>query len=374
MKKCLLLLACLMGLVKGVEAQTTVVDSFLCDNVWRSYRLYVPASYTPANQSPVVLNMHGLGSNAFEQQYYSNFMPIADTAGFLMVYPQGLSAQGTTYWNVGIPLTPPTNDVKFLSALIDTISRHYTVDRYRVYATGMSMGGYMSHYLALNLGYRIAAIASVTGTIYPGVYSSAAPGRAVPMMQIHGTADSTVPYNGSGLGIAIDTLVRFWVQNDGCNPAPVVTPVPNVNTADGCTATHYVYNGGTNGATCEFYKITGGAHTWPGAPVSIGVTNQDFNASTEIWRFFRQYRLSQFVGISPINERDALVFYPNPCRNELTIKNGSTTAHLTVLDITGKVWRQNSGRSIDMSGLVPGIYWVRYEDGRQAVTEKIIRE
>lgn len=337
-------------------AQTTVIDSFQSDGVWRSYRLYVPANYNATAQHPLILNMHGLGSNSFEQQYYSNFMPIADTAQFLMAYPQGLSVNGTAYWNVGIPLTPQTNDVKFLSALIDTLSKRYVVDAQRVFATGMSMGGYMSHYLALKLNNKIAAIASVTGTMDPSVYATASPGRAVPMMQIHGTADPTVPYTGNSTGINIDTLVAFWVRNNQCSPTPIYSTVPDVNTMDGCTAEHYVWTGGRHGSTCEFYKIIGGGHTWPGAPVAIGVTNQDFNASAEIWRFFRGYKLNQFLAVNNVIKEDALVVWPNPCKN---ILNVVTEAAVTISDIGGKVLLNTCGPQVNVSGLPAGNYIIK---------------
>ena len=373
MKKGLLFtLLALLICSKGFS-QTTVIDSFQCDGVWRSYRLYIPANYSSGGARPLILNMHGLGSNALEQQVYSNFMPIADTAGFLMAYPQGLSSSGTTYWNVGIPLTPNTNDVKFLSALIDTISNHYTVNHYKVYATGMSMGGYMSHYLALNLNNRIAAIASVAGTMFSSVYNTANPGRAVPMMQMHGTADSTVPYNGNIVGIPIDTLVKFWVRNNGCNPVPVHTSLPDINTADQSTATHDVYTNSTNGATCEFYKIQGGAHTWPGSPINIGITNQDFNASTEIWRFFRGFQLNQFVGIPSTVMNENPAFYPNPCSNTL-YRNSSVKGAVTIMDIAGKMLISSTDPVINTAQLSPGMYVIEYSLNGHLKREKLLKQ
>ena len=121
-------------------------------------------------------------------------------------------------------------------------------------------------------------------------YSSCVPSRVVPVMQIQGTADKTVPYLGSNLMLPIDTLVNFWVKKNKCTLKPVVDTVPDVNKADSCKAIHYLYKDGSQGATCEFYKIVGGGHTWPGAPYKIGVTNQDFNASEKIWLFFTNHK------------------------------------------------------------------------------------
>jgi polyhydroxybutyrate depolymerase len=375
MKKHLALLLLLLITVTATFAQTTVIDSFRHSGNWRSYRLYIPASYTPGTAAPFILNMHGLGSNATEQQGYSNFAPIADTAGFLMAYPQGLTAQGLTYWNVGIPLTPNTDDVGFLSALIDTVARRYRIDLHRVYATGMSMGGYMSHYLALRLNNRITAIASVTGTMYSGVYARATPGRPVPMMQIHGTADSTVPYDGNAIGIPIDTLVRFWVRNNRCSSIPIITNLPNTNPADAdaSTVAHYLYTSGTNGATCEFYKIEGGGHTWPGSPYLIGVTNQDFNASAEIWRFFREYRLNQFVNITPPLRSLGTGFHPNPCTANIYLNN-SIKSTVTITDLAGRTVISATTSTIATGLLAPGLYFVHYKRDGKAISEQLIKQ
>ncbi len=112
---------------------------------------------------------------------------VADTAGIVVVYPNGIDET----WNVSS--TTGTDDVGFISALIDTVDYQYSIDLNRVFATGMSMGGFMSYRLACELSERIAAIASVTGlqAFYP-----CNPNRPVPILQFHGTADPVVPYAG----------------------------------------------------------------------------------------------------------------------------------------------------------------------------------
>src|SRR5436189_976215 len=127
-KKCLQVFAAMLCFMSSTIAQTTLVDSFMVDGIYRSYRFYIPVNLTQPTR-PLILNMHGLGSNAFEQQYYSNFMPIADTAGFYIVMPEGTSFNGSNFWNVGFPGTPAVNDVKFLSTLIDTLAKRYPIDK-----------------------------------------------------------------------------------------------------------------------------------------------------------------------------------------------------------------------------------------------------
>lgn len=277
-----------------VSGQTTIQGSFDHDSITRNYLLYVPAAYSHATSVPLVINLHGYGSNAMEQMFYSNFMPVADTAGFLVVHPNGtLDQNSSTHWNAfGLAYV---DDIGFLSALIDTLAVSYSINKDRVYSTGMSNGGFMSYSLACFLSSRIAAIASVTGTMTQNILSACNPSRQVPVMQIHGTADASVPYTGNSLFASVQNIIDFWVSQNGCSTTPVVTQVPDIDTTDGCTAVHYLYPDGFNGTTVELYKIDDGGHTWPGAPVTIGVTNMDFNASAEIWRFFRQYDINGLI-------------------------------------------------------------------------------
>ena len=240
----------------------------------------------------------------------------------------------------------------------------------------MSNGGYMAHLLGIQLNNRIAAIASVAGTIVPNVYPTAMPGRAVPAMQVHGTADPTVPYAGSALGIPIDTLMKFWVRNNGCNPVPVQTAVPNTNTGDGCTADHFVWSGGHNGATVELYRVNGGEHSWPGSPPVLGVTNQDFSASKEIWRFFSQYRLNQFTSVNalPAAQAGLLQVWPNPAQSRLYVAAGTAGGKFAISDITGKVLLRTAEQDIDISGLPAGMYMLQYTGSMQTGVAKFIKE
>lgn len=352
----------------------TILDSIKSNNIMRKFRLYVPNSYTGSQAVPLILNLHGYTSNSSQQQPYSNFMPIADTAKFLMVYPDGKAPLGQQYWNAGFGGTE--NDVLFMNDLIDSLDVNYNIDLNSVYSCGMSNGGIMSYYLACNLPNRIAAVASVTGSML-NVWSTCAPTRPFPVMEIHGTNDGTVPYNGDGTFAPIDSVVKKWRIHNNCNVAPITFSVPNISTTDNSTAVNYKYINGNMGATVELYKVTGGGHAWPGAFPVIANTNQDFNASVEIWRFFRQYKLSQFIPGLGFNEnslKNNIKVYPNPATEKINVES-ALEIKLTITDLVGKIIIAESAvNSINVSALTPGIYFLNIKSGNEQSVVKFIKD
>mgnify|MGYP006126415013 CR=1 FL=1 len=293
MKKILLLFIIIPYL--GISQEVTV-ESFLYDGLERSYRKYVPSSYSESNPVPLVLNLHGYSSNADEQMIYSDFYNIAETEGFILIHPEGtIDDSGFQFWNSGN--ISEVDDVGFLSALIDQIALEYNINLNRVYSMGMSNGGFMSYQLSCELSDKIAAIASVTGSMSTNQITSCNPDNPVPVMQMHGTSDPIVLYNGS-LGIEpIDDVISFWVDFNNCNTIPTINNLPDITLIDFCTVEHYIYNNGINGSSVELYKIINGGHTWPGAafPIVGNNTNQDFNASEKIWEFFNKYDINGLV-------------------------------------------------------------------------------
>ncbi|HKL02579.1 MAG TPA: PHB depolymerase family esterase, partial [Cryomorphaceae bacterium] len=279
---------CLLTCAHLAMAQSTV-HTISHNGIEREYRLYVPEIYSGDEPVPLVFNLHGYGSNAIQQEFYGNFRPLADTANFILVHPEGLNdAGGSQFWNAfGLP---GIDDVGFVAAMIDTLSAAYNIDSQCVYSTGMSNGGFMSFELACILSDRVAAVASVTGSMAENRLAACNPEFARPTMQIHGTEDATVPYAGTAEFASIPEVVDFWVELNECNETPEISNIPDNDPSDGTTTERFVYEGGTNGNTVEHFKVENGGHTWPGAFVDIGVTSHDFDASIEIWRFFRQHK------------------------------------------------------------------------------------
>lgn len=365
MKKIYLLLT--IALLTGeMFSQTTINGSISHTTGTRTYQLYVPAIYDGSTAVPLVLNLHGYGSSNTQQMFYGNFKPIADTANFLILAPQGLNDNtGTAHWNAN--WGTGVDDVGFLSALIDSISAEYNVNADRVYSTGMSNGGFMSFTLAGELSDKIAAVASVTGTMSILQIPNNTVTRPMPIMQIHGTADPTVNYNGDQYFLSVDSVLNYWVAHNNCSATPVITPVPDINTGDGCTAERLDYLGGDNGAEVVHYKITNGEHTWPGAGFTIGVTNQDFDASTEIWKFFSKYERSFLVSVTEQSGGNWVkLINQNPTHGNLLFEvNSDNEVMLQVYSVNGALAFNKSvtGQqvcSLDLTAYRNGLYFVKF--------------
>lgn len=373
----LLLFAFALLFCGSVKAQQTITDSILHDGMYRQYILYVPAIYTPGTAVPLIFNFHGYTSFADQQMFYANFRPIADTANFLLVHPQGtLDQSNQPYWNSGWGGT--VDDVSFTEALIDSLSAQYSVNQDRVYSTGMSNGGFMSYTLACELSYRIAAIASVTGSMNAFQSLSCNPQHPMPVMQIHGTADAAVPYLGSATIASNQDVLDYWVNTNVCDLTPIQTEVPDINLTDGCTATHFRYTNGNNGVEVEHYRINGGAHTWPSAPIVIGITSYDVHACKEIWRFFSQYDINgRILGLQEADPTQFAV-YPNPAHDLLTLENssGQVIRSISVVDLNGQALLKPAAdvQSIDVSTLAPGVYFLKIETDKKSFIHKFIRE
>lgn len=360
--------------------QQTIYDTITHGGLQRAFILYVPASYNAGNPAPLVFNFHGYTSNSQEQMFYGDFRPIADTAGFLLVHPMGtLDGSNEPYWNSGWGGT--VDDIGFTSALIDTLAANYSVNLDRVFSTGMSNGGFMSYTLACSLSNRIAAIASVTGTMNANQSASCNAQHPMPVLEIHGTADGTVPYNGNAYMSSIPNAMNYWVNFNQCTVAPQFTAVPNTNTTDGCTAEHYLYSNGTNGVDVEHYKIISGGHTWPGAPIAFGVTNYDIQASTKIWQFFMKYDINGKIGTNSIDDltTENLTISPNPVSSTLEISGveGDTwIKNIEVYNSAGNLVYSNltSSKSVDVSTLDKGVYFLKVYTEESNSTLKFIKE
>ncbi len=377
--KHLMIFCCLLfaGAI-SLRAQFTIDDSIYAGGQYRYYKAYIPAAYDGTEAVPLLFNLHGYSSDNFGQALYANFNPIADTAGFITVLPNGtFDLFGFRFWNCFVAPGTGVDDVAFLSALIDTIAAAYTIDMNRIYSTGMSNGGFMSYALACELSERIAAVASVTGTIDKNRLSYCAPVHQVPVMHIHGTEDDVVPYGENPSFFSVDSVIGYWKAFNHTDTEADFTAMPDIVTTDNCTAEHYVYDNGWAGSRVEHYKIIGGEHTWPGTAITfLGITNQDINACKEIWRFLSQYRLDQLTPVSDITTSASIHLYPNPAATQLLIQTPLSNAHITITDLSGRVMYNDvtAGNTIEISvdTWPAGMYFVRVEGEGLRETKMVV--
>ena len=361
-----ILLSIFVSLISGLSAQQTITKSILHDGIEREYILYIPANYTGDEEVPIIFNFHGFGGNAQSQMEYGDFRMISDTAGFIIAHPQGTLFNGVPHWNVGgWTVGSTTDDVGFIDALLDTISDNYNINLSRVYSTGMSNGGFFSFLLACQLSDRITAIASVTGSMTPETYNFCFPQHPTAILQFHGTFDIVVPYGGADFSKPIDDVIDYWVDFNNCNTSPEIIYLPDIDPNDGSTVEHYRYTEGDNDVVTEHFKVIGGGHTWPGSSGGGAGTNNDINASVEIWKFFLRYQLDINTDITQSNAvKKSIKVFPNPASNLLTIetKNGDQV-YYEIVSLLGTIMKKgklsNKTTSIDIQSIPQGLYFVR---------------
>jgi len=358
------LLLLLVGSTFSNFAQQTINASIIHDGIQRDYILYIPEVYDGSTTVPLVLNFHGYGSNAAQQMFYGDFRDIADTEGFLLVHPEGTTFIGDQFWNVGFPgLSSNIDDVGFTEALIDELATLYAIDLDRVYATGMSNGGFMSFLLACQLSEKIAAVASVTGSMTQDTFDDCNAQHPTPVLQIHGTDDGVVLYNGNNLSIPIADVISYWVDFNNCETTPTTTTLPDVDVSDGSTIEHSVYEDGDNGITTEHMKVIGGGHTWPGSVINTAGTNQDIDASMEIWLFFSRFDINGPLSTDDF-EKNQVTIYPNPTQSKINLSlKYAKEVHYKLFSPLGKQLMTgtitSSNEEIDISHLPSNIYFLK---------------
>ena len=354
----------IVGFVFSSSAQQTINASITHDGMERDYIIYVPEIYDGSTAVPLVLNFHGFGSSASQQMFYGDFRDIADTEGFLLVHPEGTTFIGNQFWNVGFPgISSTIDDVGFTEALIDELATLYTIDLDRVYATGMSNGGFMSFLLACQLSEKIAAVASVTGSMTQDTFDDCNAQLPTPVLQIHGTEDDVVSYNENNLSLPIPDVISYWVDHNNCETTPTTTTLPDVDVSDGSTIEYSVYEDGDNGITTEHMKVIGGGHTWPGSVLNTAGTNQDIDASMEIWLFFSRYDINGLLSTDDYENKHVSI-YPNPTQSKINLSlNYAKEVHYKLFSPLGKQLMTGTitlgNEEIDISHLPSNIYFLK---------------
>jgi polyhydroxybutyrate depolymerase len=257
-----------------VQYATMVVDGKL-----RDYRTYRPPTLTDNKPIPLIIVLHGSPIDAAGFEDVIHFQAEASTAGFIAVYPDGCHED----WDQ----SHGSYDVDFVSKMLDRLESQLPIDRSRVYVTGASAGAFMAYRLACDLANRFAAVASVTGSMW---WDDCQPARPLSILEMHGTGDTSVPYEGGRAAggyhgvsmLPVMTVIQRWLTLDGCVGNPVLNQT-------GITKTS-IWKSCRGGAVVRLDTIIGGHHTWFGSTFDPVPGEPDSN--TVIWAFLKQFQLT----------------------------------------------------------------------------------
>ena len=180
-------------------APKDVSRSFEFGGQTRSYHAHLPGSYDSRKPTPLVVVLHGAGTDGKIMEQFCGMSEQADRSGFIACYPNGTGFAPFLTWNAGsFPAAAAEakkpDDIGFLRKVLDDIATVANIDKQRVYVVGMSNGGMMAYRAAAEMSDRFAAMASVTGTL---VIDSWTPKHPMPVLEIHGTKDGLVPFEGT---------------------------------------------------------------------------------------------------------------------------------------------------------------------------------
>lgn len=268
----------------------------------RKVLVHLPTGYDAAQPTPLVLAFHGGGGHAeymADDEKYG-LQKKADEAGFVVAFPNGYSKlPGGKFatWNAGgccgDARDRNVDDVGFARAVVKAIQARYSIDAARVFATGMSNGGMLSHRLACEAADVFRAVASVAGT---DATASCTPSEPVSVLHIHAKDDDHVLFNG-GAGpnafrdeskvmnfISVPETISRWVNRDRC-------AMPPQRVLDKPGASCEAYSDCAGGVSVQLCVTDTGGHSWPGADsVRRGkpAASQALDANDVIWRFFEQ--------------------------------------------------------------------------------------
>lgn len=234
----------------------------------RPARVAIPADYDPETPTPLLIVLHGYTATGELQNLYLRTEAAAAAHGMLMVLPDGMvDAGGNNFWNATDACCDFGNtgvdDVSYIRSLIEEVGENYNLDAGRVYLYGHSNGGFMSYRMACDAADVITAIASLAGAEFLDE-TRCEPSQPVSTLQIHGTADGTIGYEGgenAGFGYpsAEVTVARFGERN-GCTGSEMVESIDLDSSLDGAETAVTRYTGCTEGVGAELWTIEGGAH------------------------------------------------------------------------------------------------------------------
>lgn len=347
----------------SLTAQTEETHWVYPGGIPRLYVVYAPASYQPDKPLPLIINIHGWVSTAGAfMRGTSDLRPLADTANFLVAYPNGLNFR----WN-SLEEDGGETDMHFLKDMLDDIETHYAIDKDRIYATGHNDGGELAHMLGCRYSDRIAAVASIKGSLSRKyIKDECNINRPVPILKIHNTNDFLTPFRGDERLASVNAQIDFFTEKNNCIFAPEVTIIPDIDPYDSITVERYVFSGCDQCADVELIlelDSTSGLSYY--YPISTLEAPYYFDSREEIWRFFRKYTLEG--GCRPTSAVDSeladLRIFPNPAGDHINMEGPGQMSKRYILYsavgmpvLEGRL--EGSNTVVDISSFPSGMYYL----------------
>ena len=329
------------------------IQTFEWQGTQRQYLIKMPT--VDRETMPILYFLHGLGDNITRLDNEFHFQQIADEFQWVVVIPQALPQSGATMWNAGL-MSSSIDDSGFLMALLDALAEQYPINLDSVFFTGFSMGGFMTHRMAIEHGDRITACAPVSGLITHSLSNRQAV-APVKMLHIHGTADPVVGYDGNSqyfggnLGLGVEAILDYWKAADNCTDEPVIDTFPDLRN-DGLRFIRYTYQGD---APLQHIKVIGGNHTWYHSE-----DRYDIGYMTEIHKFFTSNNGGN-TGITQPTQ-SVLRLWPNPTTGSITVELPEKS-NLEVIDmlchIVATYQLQPGTHHLDLTRLPKGLYLIK---------------
>mgnify|MGYP006269124603 CR=1 FL=1 len=336
-------------------AQSNHFDSLTHQNVQRQYAVHLPPGYTGTVNLPLVITLHGGSGTYVNVQGFTQMNQVSNQNGFIVAYPQGYGVAPPGFaWADGRGTSADqaeVDDVGFMARLIDTLAAQYAIDTQRVYVCGFSNGGFMTQRLACERPDLFAAVGGLGCSMDTSLYASCAPGQAVPMMYVAGTADPFVPFEGGVMNgnvtpiVAVDSALQFWVRQNGCQSAAAPDTLPDRVPTDNSRAVRQDFTDCDCGAEVRYFRLLGAGHTWAGVEIAaqepvLGETNEDIHASFELWDFFSPFaRCEEANTAVSWAGSGSWQAQPNPFGDQLTLQGvlpSATPVKGVLYDATGR--------------------------------------
>ena len=301
------------------------------DGLVRTYFMDAPDPIPPG--APIVLVLHGYTSSAALIRTYSNWGDLAEEEGFVAVFPQGTQDNfGVNHWNANTN-SSDTDDHSFLVALVQSLQAEYNLSPECTYSCGMSNGGFMSYSLACEHPDVFSAIGSVTG-VMSAADEGCIPSEVVPVVHLHGTMDSIVPYEGSDInplgGMDVPDVIEHWTGLMGTTTIEE-TPLPNQELIDLTSVDFIRYAGAPGGQEFHHYRVNGGGHAWFGAWGS-----QDVESTDVIWDFFSAQCAGGANAVASMHLPEPAIFQLSD--GQLNVLEACSIRALNVLGQTAHSW------------------------------------